>query len=158
MVDSFPTLGCLGRMFFHAWAVWRTFSFNLKIPSVDFSNIGLSLKNILAHQLCVISATIIYSYMNSINECAIFATAHNVRRGFLRTVQNIFAHQLGISPAAIMISYTTSSDDGLIFDTTRSTRCGFFANRAKYFRSPAGCYFNNENNFLYDFKWRWLIF
>ena len=31
----------------------------------------------------------------------------------------------------------------------------FFADRAKYFRSPAGRYFCNDNNFLYEFKWRW---
>ena len=31
----------------------------------------------------------------------------------------------------------------------------FFANRAKYFRSLVGRFFCNDNNFLYEFNWRW---
>ena len=66
-----------------------------------------------------------------------------------------FLSALGMFSLAIIISYTSSSRGGSIFATARSVQRGFFYKPFKYFRSPAKRFLCNNNNFLYEFKWRW---
>ena len=137
---------------------WRWF--NLCYGTQRQTRICLqTMQNIFAHQLGVFSVTIIISYTSSSGFGSISATARSVRRVFcLQTVQNIFTHLLCVFWAQVIISYTNSSGNGHFFATARSVRHGFFANRAKYFRSPVGCFLNTGNNFLYEFKWQWTNF